>query len=142
MGGNTLIMSPDKDELLCNKYPEIFKDRYADMTMTAMCWGFECGNGWFKIIDELCQELMDLSTQIDPPVIPVATQVKEKFGTLRFYVSGATDAQFDAIDKAESKSAVTCEVCGEPGKMRGKSWLYTACDEHTDPNDLFVDNTD
>jgi hypothetical protein len=47
-------MSPDKDKLLCDRYPKIFADRYGDMRTTAMCWGFECGDGWFDLIDRLC----------------------------------------------------------------------------------------
>jgi hypothetical protein len=50
-------MSPEKDEELCQKYPKIFKDRYADMRTTAMCWGFECGDGWYNIIDKLCSNI-------------------------------------------------------------------------------------
>lgn len=50
-------MSPEKDEELCKKYPKIFKDRHADMHTTAMCWGFECGDGWYNIIDKLCSNI-------------------------------------------------------------------------------------
>ncbi len=45
------------DEDLCKKYPKIFRDRYADMRTTAMCWGFECGEGWYNIIDKLCANI-------------------------------------------------------------------------------------
>jgi len=34
----------------------------------------------------------------------------------------------DRIDQAEIESEKTCEACGKPGKMRGGSWIYTACD--------------
>lgn len=47
-------MSPELDKQLCEKYPKIFKDRHASMQTTAMCWGFECIDGWYKIIDVLC----------------------------------------------------------------------------------------
>ncbi len=47
-------MSPELDKQLCEKYPLIFADRHADMTQTAMCWGFECDSGWYDIIDLLC----------------------------------------------------------------------------------------
>jgi hypothetical protein len=47
-------MSPDKDKLLCEKYPKIFKQRFKDPTTTAMCWGFECGDGWYNILDNAC----------------------------------------------------------------------------------------
>lgn len=50
-------MSPEKDAELCKKYPKIFKDRYADVHTTAMCWGFECGDGWYNIIDKLCANI-------------------------------------------------------------------------------------
>ena len=47
-------MKRELDEALCAKYPLIFKDRNADMRTTAMCWGLECGDGWYNIIDVLC----------------------------------------------------------------------------------------
>jgi hypothetical protein len=54
-------------------------------------------------------------------------QVKEKFGTLCFYCGG-NDRIDNFVGLAERLSAVTCETCGKPGKLRGGSWLYTACD--------------
>lgn len=50
-------MRQELDKQLCEKYPKIFKDRYADMSTTAMCWGFECGSGWYNIIDRLCTNI-------------------------------------------------------------------------------------
>lgn len=47
-------MRKELDEALCAKYPKIFVDRRAPMTQTLMCWGFECGDGWYTIIDTLC----------------------------------------------------------------------------------------
>jgi hypothetical protein len=61
---------------------------------------------------------------------PVATQVKEKFGTLRFYVSGATDEQYNYIRFAEIMSSVTCQVCGNKGKRTGRGWISTKCKKH------------
>jgi hypothetical protein len=54
------------------------------------------------------------------------TQVKEKFGMLRFYAPG-NDRIYDLIDLAERLSCVTCEVCGKYGKLRGHSWVRTLC---------------
>ena len=47
-------MRKELDEALVAKYPKIFVDRYGNMQETAMCWGFECGDGWYNIIDTLC----------------------------------------------------------------------------------------
>ena len=127
-------MKRELDEALCAKYPEIFRDRNGDMRETAMCWGFDCGDGWYNIIDTLCATIQNReynnkrnNIQIAPVV---ATQVKEKYGTLRFYYSGGDDYIDGAVAMAEYLSEVTCETCGAPGKTRGGGWVRTLCDEH------------
>jgi hypothetical protein len=50
-------MKTELDEELCKKYPKIFRDRHASMMTTAMCWGFECGEGWYSIINHLCSNI-------------------------------------------------------------------------------------
>lgn len=55
-------------------------------------------------------------------------QVKEKFGTLRFYCS-STPAIDKYIRLAERLSAVTCEDCGKPGQQNDSGWIRTQCDE-------------
>lgn len=52
-----MIMRKELDDELCKKYPKIFKNRHADMQTTAMCWGFEHGDGWYNIIDVLCDNI-------------------------------------------------------------------------------------
>lgn len=184
-------------ESLVSKYPKIFADRYKPMTQTAMCWGFDCGEGWYSILDQLCANIQNhidntrrdrlnallfnrglrraingdikslfnyfyrypkntelalkqvnrtLENVINnsetvyrivrhacPQV--VATQVKEKYGTLRFYYNGGDDMVDGMVRMAESMSGVTCEKCGDVAKLRGNGWLYTACDNHTDVGD-------
>ena len=50
-------MKPELDKALCEKYPKIFVNRHADMSTTAMCWGLEVGDGWYNLIDTLCEAL-------------------------------------------------------------------------------------
>lgn len=47
-------MNRHYDRYLVKKYAPMFRDRYGDMRTTAMCWGFETGDGWFNIINTLC----------------------------------------------------------------------------------------
>ena len=47
-------MREELDKALCRKYPEMFKHRHADPRLTPMAWGFECGDGWYNLIDNLC----------------------------------------------------------------------------------------
>jgi hypothetical protein len=161
-------MRKELDEALCVKYPEIFRDRNGDMRTTLMCWGFECGDGWYNIIDILCgkltseyrdaksryehlmkvgvgnvlygtktvtQEAIDAAKlTMDEEVlkVPVAVQIKEKFGGLRFYVQAATDKHYNYISFAESMSYRTCEQCGAPGKTYTDGWHKTLCDIHAE----------
>lgn len=57
----------------------------------------------------------------------VAAQVKEKFGSLRFYVYGGDNYTQGVIDMAETLSANTCEECGVPGTIERSSWLQCLC---------------
>jgi hypothetical protein len=67
-----------------------------------------------------------------PPEIPqvVASQVKEKYGGLRFYYSGGDEIIEAYVHVAEMISERTCEVCGAPGKMQDGGWTVTRCDLH------------
>ena len=68
-------------------------------------------------------------------LVPTVVQVKEKFGTLRFYIQAGTDEHYNYISFAETMSGVTCETCGKPGKRLGRGWIYTACKEHAEDGD-------
>ena len=106
-------MRPDLDDLLCQRYPDIFRDRHASPEQTGMCWGFCCGEGWFDIINDLCAEITArVATGEMPPV--VATQVKSKTGYLRFYIKNrvANPQACALIDEAQLRSEFTCEECG------------------------------
>ena len=60
-------------------------------------------------------------------------QIKEKFGTLRFYCVGGDDFTNAIIDRAEEASAHTCEITGLPGSlhtMKNSMWLKTINPEY------------
>lgn len=133
-------MRNELDQKLCNDYPKLFAQRHLPMTETAMCWGFECGDGWYNILSSLCSNIqshIDWKNKSPNKVKQVVvTQVKEKFGSLRFYYEGGDDYIRGLVSMAESMSAITCENCGNPGSIRGRGWIYTACDQHTRSYDL------
>ena len=116
-------MKTELQEKLIKRFPKMFRGVYKPMTETTMCWGFECGNGWINLLWKLCEDI----EKLNPPKEFEVVQVKEKYGTLRFYVSFGTDEIYDRIDKAEKESEHTCEWCGEYAKLRGKGWLVTLC---------------
>lgn len=156
-------MSPDLDRQLCDKYPKIFVDRYKSPQESCLSFGIECGDGWYNILDNLCvaashtwstsieidaEDAVKLAVKESPiggyfVMIPapqvVAKQVKEKFGTLRFYyhleydpnvvelskkypdlkeIMNRYDAYIDGIvHMAQVISARTCELTGLHGEM-------------------------
>jgi len=124
-------MSPELDVYLTRKYPNLYRQRNGTIMETAMCWGFECGDGWFNLIqvasaaiEELILEMPESSRELYN-----ASQVKEKYGSLRFYMDSETDKMSKIISLAEKQSAITCENCGKPGKISGKDWYSCRCKE-------------
>jgi hypothetical protein len=120
-------MKPELDKQLTQAFPEIFQPLFMKnhREHPLEYFGFECGDGWYDLIYDLCQELV--SEGQSPPV---AVQVKEKFGTLRFYVNNSTTEQDDIIEHYEELSGTVCEVCGNNGKTRPGGWWRTLCDTH------------
>jgi len=175
-------VSPELDKQLCNKYPKIFIDRNKSPQETCMHWGFEVGDGWYQLIDVLCEALTYTFTtsvevdeedgkrlgiepykdpkgevfyffSVEPPQV-IADQVKEKFGTLRFYYHleySADNTSLVATKKypelveinkrysdyidgivhfAETASSRTCEVTGAEGSMHVRDGWYKTLNEN------------
>lgn len=98
--------------------------------------GIQAGDGWYQLLHNLCEELAKCIHDSDEPVKFVVTQIKEKYGTLRFYYyledgDFETREQIDEIiDKYEGLSATVCECCGNPGKLLEKhGQLMARCEE-------------
>ncbi len=86
----------------------------------------QVGAGWRFIIEDLIKDLFFIGWDGE------ITQVKEKFGSLRFYVGGASHKVLERIDQAELLSSTICEKCGDAGKTSdwGKGWWLTLCEKH------------
>lgn len=122
-------MEKKLDQNLCKKYPLIFAKRNKSIRESAMAWGFQCGKGWYLLIDILCQSIQNY---IDRNKIEqvVCEACKEKFGGLRFYYSGG-DEKIDATIKfAENLSSHICETCGKFDTSIGQTggWIKSLCE--------------
>lgn len=71
------------EKTLQNKYPDILKNMYGDMSRTCMAFGIETPDAWYNLLDNLLGDLTRIQKQYDVEI--TAQQIKEKFGTLRFY---------------------------------------------------------
>lgn len=61
-------------------------------------------------------------------------QIKEKYGSLRWYAYGDTEDTIKIIDKYEDLSAKTCIVCGKDAEYMSTGWICPFCDEHKPEN--------
>lgn len=108
----TQAMCAELDALLCQRHPRLFAERGARADSSPMARGFECGDGWFALIDALCERLQAETDEAGAPQV-VAAQVKAKLGTLRFRTHGpVSGAQRALIRMAEVMSSRLCAQCG------------------------------
>lgn len=147
-------MNEENTKMLYQDFPRLY--RGAAEKGSCMCWGFSCGDGWFRLVYELSAEIESEARKmgLDPQseYWPRALQVKEKFGTLAFYVSTpSAEGNFEVeemkghvlsfrpvagiesirklVSEAEAKSAHTCEECGAEGAMRTDGgWWRVRCE--------------
>lgn len=122
-------MTKELEKKLFKKYPLIFQDKDKSVKESLIPFGFECGDGWYNIINRLCSNLQWNTDHNDEPQI-IAAQVKEKFGSLHFYIRGGTESQNTVISFVESLSYHICEKCGsmkDIGHTGG--WITTLCEE-------------
>lgn len=120
------------------RYPRVFgsgtKTDYPERSVGTVYWEF--GYGWDTLIGNLAAAI-DREIERDPSLmegdIPFRVlQMKEKFGTLRFYYSGGNDRIRGLVDMTENLSGSVCEICGTLGTLckHGKgSWIKTLCED-------------
>ncbi len=116
-------MKMEYSDILYKKFPQLYAhERF---------WGFECGDGWFPLIEGLSTKICGVILQYprEERKYYYVEQVKEKFGTLRFYMSTTTSDLDDLIYDAERASSLICEVCSAPGTVRSGTWLSCLCEE-------------
>lgn len=124
---------------LHESYPKMFSRPYG---------GVDVGEGWWPIIKSLCKQIDGYTSwrnntrlallnnnphrcQIPEHVEQVVvSQIKEKFGGLRFYYDGGDERIYGMVEMAEEWAAHTCEECGAPGKFRRGGWVRVLCEYH------------
>ena len=120
-------MNKEVEKKLYDKYPKLFAQKDLPPYQTCMYWGINVGDGWYWLLDNLCSCIQDYIDANDKPQTE-ASQVKEKFGALRFYVNGADDYIYGMISLAETMSYSTCESCGATTDIiHTKGWIQTLC---------------
>jgi len=124
-------MRKELEDKLIKRFPKWFSLNGG--ARPPLAFRFHCGDGWFETLWRLCVDLESMVTELERERGErfEVVQVKEKVGTLSFYVSHHSDGINERILAAQNESAWTCEVCGQPGKQRKTDGgVRAACDDH------------
>ena len=102
-------MNDQNTDILLKAFPNLFRGDFY----------FECGNGWFELIAKVAAFIDTVTTDCE------ISEVKEKFGRLRIYLSLQLDQEgvptipeedlsgiYKFIYSIEEASANICEECG------------------------------
>jgi hypothetical protein len=103
------------DDLTKNMYaafPYLYRGHTKTPRDSSMCYGFECGDGWYQILYDLSKALTEYLL-LHPSLTLEVMQVKSKFGNLRFYVEGGDAITEEIIFRARQYADVICEISGE-----------------------------
>lgn len=83
------------------------------------------------VLREISSLMVEPKFRNVPNAVPqvVVTQIKEKFGTLRFYYAGGDDYIRGLVDFAERMSEHICENCGDKGTLDTSGWHTVRCEK-------------
>src|SRR6185437_2584079 len=106
------------DEALMKDFPLTFSRDENGREPWSM-FGFECDDGWEPSIRKTAEKLEPLiaaAKEKDPEGYAAGyyrtSQLKEKFGTGRWYLSGGTDEMQDLVEAWEEETYKICMTCG------------------------------
>lgn len=120
-------MKQELQDKLFEAFPAIFAEKDLSEQESCMHWGITCGDGWFDLVWGLCA---DLQSAADCGIIeqPVAAQVKEKLGGLRFYLNHHDNFANTLVSESEEIAWETCENCGSTDDIRTtKGYISRLC---------------
>lgn len=121
-------MTEEKELELLKKYKWLERK---DSNTSFHLFGIECGDGWYFLLDDLLFNIDRVLTG-DPKLAEdfMVSQIKEKFGGLRFYYYGGNDEIDEIVSAAEKRAETICEGCGKNGKVLELcGWLRCECPE-------------
>lgn len=92
----------------------------------------EMPRGWRKAFGiRMCKEIKDALKEHDYLYKYRIMQIKEKFGTLRWYDNGSPHGcTFPIINKYEDLSYDTCITCGKKAEYISHGWISPYCTKH------------
>ena len=103
-------MDSHKTNELYEKFPHLYRERTAPLESSGMGWGFQCEDGWYKIIYEMSKKIDKISPEGEhAPAISLVSRHED--GTLHVAVRNITPPIADIVMNAQEQSRLACEFC-------------------------------
>jgi hypothetical protein len=101
-----------KTNKLYNSFDSLYRERFAPLESSNMPWGFQCGNGWYSLIEDMSAQiaLLPASNTNSPPAISEIS--RNANGSLKVVVANTTLLIDRIVFATVEKSKTTCETCG------------------------------
>ena len=131
-------MTQGNTKKLYEAFPSLYRGRDKSPQESSMYWGFQCEDSWFDLIWNISQaiedEARDRGLKPQSKKWPEATQVKQKFGTLRFGLVNYSDTTDVLTHKTRLASENICDVCGALASSvdNARRWCQTLCGKHAE----------
>ena len=130
-------MRKELGDTLYERYPAIFAE-YTQPDAEEKGYKIWCGDGWFDLINTLCEQLEYWTVLRNAPQY-VVFNVKEKMGALRFVGRHRSAEQMGALQMAYALSTRLCEACGAPGRLVvDGGTIMTRCELHTSEGSILI----
>jgi len=124
---------------LCAQYPWLLpRNRWTDKVVEDYDYSYteldDLPEGWrIAFGEEICKEINDLLKKVNYENEYRILQIKEKYGSLRWYDDGVpkeiSKDLYSVIAKYERISARTCINCGAPATKISTGYILPFCEE-------------
>lgn len=127
--------SQKENKQLCEQYPFLLpRNRWTDEVSEDFDYSYteldSMPDGWRKAFGlQMCEELKQELIKINKMDEFRITQIKEKFGELRFYTNWTTNEIEAIINKYTKLSRKTCINCGKPATVITTGWISPFCND-------------
>lgn len=117
---NLEITSEEKEQLM-KEYPFLRNGNY--------CWFDSIPSGWRKIVKNKLPKIKNRLIEINKLDTYKISDIKEKWGFLRWYDNSSDEIIISLIGELEKESEHTCIICGNVAKWISLGWISPYCDD-------------
>lgn len=119
-----------------NNTKKLFK-QYKFLNKKTLPDGFECGDGWYKLVYDMCKEIK----AINPPAEFVVTRVINKYEGLEIHTKNGTMRTRVVLDQYNTLSMDICDACGNERDLEKCDKCTVPVIEYPDPEDEDEDDS-